>query len=130
MIRSEKMASLGQMTAGIAHEIQNPLNFVLNFAEGSTELLKELRETKDEDDRQEITESLEMNLKKISEHSKRADAIVKNMLQHSRLNKSERSPTDLNKLAEEYFQLAYHGLRAKDLSFQCNLERELDPNFL
>ena len=129
LIRSEKMASLGQMTAGIAHEIQNPLNFVLNFAEGSTELLKELRETKDEDDRQEITESLEMNLKKISEHSKRADAIVKNMLQHSRLNKSERSPTDLNKLAEEYFQLAYHGLRAKDLSFQCNLERELDPNF-
>ncbi len=129
LIRSEKMASLGQMTAGIAHEIQNPLNFVLNFAEGSTELLNELRESTDEDDRKEIAGSLEMNLKKISEHGKRADAIVKNMLQHSRVNKSERTPTDLNKLADEYFQLAFHGIRAKDQSFQCNLEKELDPNF-
>jgi two-component system NtrC family sensor kinase len=129
LIRSEKMASLGQMTAGIAHEIQNPLNFVLNFAEGSKELLKELQETTDENDRKEITDSLNLNLTKISEHGKRADAIVKNMLQHSRVNKSERVPTDLNKLAEEYFQLAFHGLRAKDSSFQCTLEKELDPNF-
>lgn len=129
LIRSEKMASLGQMTAGIAHEIQNPLNFVLNFAEGSNELLKELKESNDESDRKEITESLVVNLKKIGEHGKRADAIVKNMLQHSRVNKSERVPTDLNKLAEEYFQLAFHGLRAKESSFQCTLEKELDPNF-
>lgn len=129
LIRSEKMASLGQMTAGIAHEIQNPLNFVLNFAEGSKELLKELQDTHDENERKEITDSLYTNLTKIGEHGKRADAIVKNMLQHSRVNKSERVQTDLNKLSEEYFQLAYHGLRAKDSTFQCTLEKELDPNF-
>ena len=129
LIRSEKMASLGQMTAGIAHEIQNPLNFVLNFAEGSKDLLKELEDSTDESDRKEIAESLYTNLTKIGEHGKRADAIVKNMLQHSRVNKSERVPTDLNKLAEEYFQLAFHGLRAKDSTFQCTLEKELDPNF-
>jgi signal transduction histidine kinase len=128
LIRSEKMASLGQMTAGIAHEIQNPLNFVLNFSEGSNDLLTDLRAAKDEEEKNELIDALQLNLKKVIEHSKRADGIVKNMLQHSRVNKSERISTDLNKLAEEYLQLAYHGLRAKNPDFKCTIEKQLDPN--
>ncbi len=129
LIRSEKLASLGQMTAGIAHEIQNPLNFVLNFAESSEELLKEIKESNNDEERREIANELEINLKKIAEHGKRADTIVKNMLQHSRVNKSERTSTDLNKLIDEYLQLAYHGMRNKDSSFQCALLKNFDPNF-
>ncbi|MFN8165135.1 MAG: tetratricopeptide repeat protein [Bacteroidia bacterium] len=128
LIRSEKMASLGQMTAGIAHEIQNPLNFVLNFSESSNELLGELKSAQTDEERTDLVKHLQMNLSKISEHGKRADSIVKNMLQHSRLNKGEKTKTDLNKLVEEYTQLAFHGMRAKQPGFSCTIEKNLDPN--
>ncbi|OWP61322.1 histidine kinase, partial [Hymenobacter amundsenii] len=120
LIQSEKMASLGELTAGIAHEIQNPLNFVTNFADVSAELLSELR---DENNRgaeadtkvaAELLEDLEQNLTKIHHHGQRAASIVRGMLEHSRQSTGERAPTDLNQLADEYLRLAYHGLRAKD----------------
>jgi two-component system NtrC family sensor kinase len=136
LIQAEKMASLGQLTAGIAHEIKNPLNFVNNFATLSNELLSELREVAepaiaklDPDKREELDETMEMlsgNLEKIAEHGKRADNIVKSMLEHSRGVSGERRAVDLNALVEESLNLAYHGARAQDQTFNITLEREFD----
>jgi signal transduction histidine kinase len=130
LIQSEKMASLGELTAGIAHEIQNPLNFVNNFSEVSTELLDEMAEEIEKGDLDEakaILSDIKQNLEKINHHGKRADAIVKGMLQHSRTtNNAVKEPTDINKLADEYLRLAYHGLRAKDKSFNATMNTEFD----
>lgn len=129
LIQAEKMASLGELTAGIAHEIQNPLNFVNNFSEVSTELLDEMSEEIEAgnyDEVKEITQDVKQNLEKILHHGKRADGIVKSMLQHSRGNTGEKVPTDLNVLADEYLRLSYHGLRAKDKSFNADFKLELD----
>jgi signal transduction histidine kinase len=136
LVQAEKMASLGQLTAGIAHEIKNPLNFVNNFASLSVELLDELKEVAapaiavlDSDKREELDETMEMltgNLEKIAEHGKRADNIVKSMLEHSRGVSGERRIVDLNALVDEALNLAYHGARAQDQTFNITLERALD----
>jgi len=126
LVQQEKLASLGALTAGIAHEIKNPLNFVNNFSELSTELVDEFIETKDETERQEIGADLKINLQKINEHGKRADSIVKNMLQHSRSGSGEKQLTDINQLCEEYFNLAFHGKRATDAGFNCEMVKSLD----
>jgi signal transduction histidine kinase len=131
LVQSEKMASLGEMTAGIAHEIQNPLNFVNNFSEVSKELLDEMKtelETGNTEDAKDIADDVIQNLEKINHHGKRADAIVKSMLQHSRSSSGKKEPADINGLADEYLRLAYHGLRAKDKSFNAKFETEFDSS--
>ena len=129
LVQAEKMASLGQLTAGIAHEIKNPLNFVNNFAELSGELLQELRDTiaSPDADQEELIEILTANLAKVAEHGRRADNIVTSMLLHSRGGSGERRTADLNALVEEALNLSFHGARARDKSFNISLERDLDP---
>src|SRR5262249_42587079 len=131
LVQTQKLASLGQLTAGIAHEIKNPLNFVNNFSGVSAELIDELQDAlkgisfddKARAEIKELTDTLKGNLDKVVQHGKRADAIVKNMLLHSREGSGEHRPVDINALVEESLNLAYHGARAEKQGFNINLER-------
>ena len=129
LVQAEKMASLGELTAGIAHEIQNPLNFVNNFSEVSNELIDEMKEELSKgnyDNAKEIADDVKQNLEKINHHGKRAADIVKGMLQHSQSSSGKKEPTNINALADEYLRLAYHGLRAKDKSFNATMKTDFD----
>ncbi|MBI1779941.1 MAG: hypothetical protein HYR66_01010 [Sphingobacteriales bacterium] len=131
LVQSEKMASLGELTAGIAHEIQNPLNFVNNFSEVNKELLAELKELIKKgnyDEVNTIADDVIINEEKINHHGERAATIVKSMLQHSRSSSGTKEPTDINALCDEYFRLAYHGLRARDKSFNAVMKTDFDKN--
>jgi len=131
LVQAEKMASLGELTAGIAHEIQNPLNFVNNFSEVSQELIGEMNDelaVGNYDFAKEIASDIEQNLVKILHHGKRADSIVKGMLQHARTSSGQKELTDINVLAEEYLRLSYHGLKSKIKDFNTSLKTELDPH--
>jgi signal transduction histidine kinase len=131
LVQSEKMASLGEITAGIAHEIQNPLNFINNFAQVNEEFIAEAEEAIDKgrpDDVKQILKNLSENEKKINQHGQRADSIVKGMLQHSRSSTGQKEPTDMNALVDEYLRLSYHGWRAKDNTANISLKRSFDPS--